>query len=115
MNIVNFIINYWDIIIAVLAIIGGIIFAIFKGNKGVIMKMLDCLVTEAEKEYGSGTGALKLASVVEKVYPKLPAIIKMFITSETLIKWIEVSLTTAKEKWNTNPKIQSYIKGDENE
>ena len=39
------------------------------------MKMLDCLVTEAEKEYGSGTGALKLASVVEKVYPKLPAII----------------------------------------
>ena len=79
------------------------------------MKMLDCLVTEAEKEYGSGTGVLKLASVIEKVYPKLPVIIKTFITSETLIKWIETALITAKEKWNANVKIQSYIKGDENE
>ena len=115
MNVINFIINYWDIIIAVIAIVAGIVFAIFKGNKSVVMKMLDCLVTEAEKEYGSGTGVLKLTSVIEKVYPKLPAIIKAFITSETLIKWIETALKTAKEKWDTNIKIQSYIRGEENE
>ena len=115
MNVINFIINYWDIIIAVIAIVAGIVFAIFKGNKSVVMKMLDCLVTEAEKEYGSGTGVLKLTSVIEKIYPKLPVIIKTFITSETLIKWIETALITAKEKWNANVKIQSYIKGDENE
>ena len=106
MNVINFIINYYDIIIAVVAIVAGIVFAIFKGNKGIVMKMLECLVTEAEKEYGSGTGVIKLTSVIEKIYPKLPAIIKTFITSETLVRWIEVALETAKEKWNTNVNLK---------
>ncbi len=78
-------------------------------NKSVVMKMLYALVTEAEKNLGGGTGALKLASVIEAIYPKLPAVIKMFITDELLQKWVEEALKIAKESWEKNSNIALYI------
>ena len=77
------------------------------------MKMLYALVTEAEKDLGGGTGSLKLASVIEKVYPKLPTIIKTFITEATLKKWIETALAAAKEAWAQNAKLAEYIEPGE--
>ena len=109
MNVINWIINNWDFILLIVAAIAGIVFAIFKGNKTVIMKMLFSLVTEAEKEYGGGTGALKLAEVLNKIYPKLPAIVKTFVTADRLTKWVEDALAIAKAKWESNNAIAAYI------
>lgn len=109
MNVINFVMNNWDIITLVIAAIAAVIYAVFRGNKSVVMKMLYSLVTEAEKNFGSGTGPLKLASVIAEVYPKLPAVIKLFITEETIEKWIEEALEAAKKKWESNANIQAYI------
>ena len=92
MNVVNFVIEHWDIITLVIAAVVCIVYAVFKGNKSVVMNMLFSLVTEAEKNFGAGTGALKLASVIEQVYPKLPTIIKTFITERP-------SLSGLKTHW----------------
>ena len=99
MNVVNFIVQNWDFILLIVAAIAGVVFAIFKGNKSVVMKMLFSLVTEAEKEYGGGTGALKLAEVI----------VKTFVTAERLTKWVEEALAAAKAKWESNIAIAAYI------
>ena len=109
MNIINFIQAHWDIITLAIAAIAAVVFAIFKGNKSVVMMMLDALVTEAEKNFGSGTGTLKLASVFAEIYPKLPTVIKTFISAKTLQKWIEDALKAAKQKWKSNANIKAYI------
>lgn len=109
MNVVNYIIANWDFILLIVAAVAVMIFAIFKGNKSVVMKMLYALVTEAEKNMGGGTGSLKLASVIEEIYPKLPTVIKMFITDTMLKKWVEDALIVAKDAWEKNANIAQYI------
>lgn len=109
MNAINYIIANWDFILLIVAAAAAMIFAIFKGNKSVVMKMLYALVTEAEKNMGGGTGSLKLASVIEAIYPKLPAVIKMFITDSMLEKWVEEALAVAKDAWEKNTNIAKYI------
>ena len=74
------------------------------------MRMLYSLVTEAEQIYGAGTGSLKLAAVIDIIYPKLPAILKIFITDEKLVEWVEEALTTAKEAWKNNPALLDTVK-----
>ena len=109
MNVIQFIMSSWDFILLIVLAALALIWAIFKGNKSVVMKMLVSLVTEAEKNFGGGTGTLKLATVIATVYPKLPAIIKVFITADILTKWVEEALIIAKEKWKTNSNIKAYI------
>lgn len=109
MNVLNFIAQNWDFLLLIVAAVAALVFFVFKGNKSVVMKMLYALVTEAEKELGGGTGALKLAAVMAEIYPKLPAVIKMFITEETLVDWVEDALEAAKETWEKNTAIAEYI------
>ena len=105
MNVLNFIIVNWDFILLTIAAVAAVIFAIFKGNKSVVMNMLYALVTEAETQFGSSTGSLKLAAVIDAIYPKLPGIIKTFISSETLVRWVEEALEKAKKTWEKNPAL----------
>lgn len=105
MKIIEFIIANWEFLLLIVAAVAVVLFSIFKGNKSVIMRMLYSLVTEAEKAYGGGTGSKKLAAVIEKIYPKLPTIIKMFITDKMLVSWVEKALAYAKEAWANNPDL----------
>lgn len=109
MNVLNFIIANWDFILLIIAAVAAVVVFAFKGNKSVIMKMLYALVTEAEKELGSGTGALKLATVIAQIYPKLPAVLKCFVSEKTITKWVEDALAAAKEAWKQNAAISEYI------
>ncbi len=110
MNVLNFIVQNWDFILLIVAAVAAIVFAIFKGNKSVVMKMLYSLVTEAEQIYGAGTGSLKLAAVIDAIYPKLPAVIKTFVSDKTIVKWVEEALEAAKDAWQKNDAIADYIK-----
>lgn len=110
MNVINFIFTNWDFILLVIAAAAAVGYAIFKGNKSVVMRMLYSLVTEAEQIYGAGTGSLKLAAVIDIIYPKLPAIIKAFISDKTLVKWVEEALAAAKEAWEKNPALLDTVK-----
>lgn len=96
---IDFIVANWTSILVVLVFIAVIVFLAVRGKKKIIYKMLYTLVTEAEKQYGAGTGSIKFAEVMTKIYSMLPTIIKVFITYETLEKWIENALEDAKEHW----------------
>lgn len=109
MNFLNFIMANWDSILAVLAIIAVSILALVKQEKTVIFKMLYALVTEAEKNYGAGTGELKLASVIASVYEKIPPFVATIIPAKTLENWVEQALVEAKNKWAKNLNIATYI------
>lgn len=109
MEVINFILAYWDFMLLIVAAIAAIVYAIFKGNKSVVMSMLYALVSDAEKTLGGGTGPLKLAWVIDLVYPKLPAVIKMFITDAMLKQWIEDALKAAKTEWEKNASIAQHI------
>jgi hypothetical protein len=114
MIILNFLLSYWDSVLVVVAATGGIIFLIAKKQYAILDRIIFALVTEAEKQYGGGTGAVKLAAVIDWVYPKIPAIIRLFITAPQLTKIIERVLAEAKTKWNMNPSISTYLgKADE--
>ena len=110
MKVINFIVENWDFILLIVAAVAALVFAIFKGNKSVIMRMLYALVTDAEQALGAGTGSLKLAAVIDAIYPKLPAIVKAFISDKTLVKWVEEALATAKEAWAKNPALLEAYK-----
>jgi hypothetical protein len=115
MNAITFLTGNWGLLLlagfAVIVITVAIADA-FRGNKSMIMHMLYALVTEAEKQYGSGTGALKLAAVIDKVYPKLPPVVRAFITDDMLIGWIEDALAAAKTEWEKNIRVTEYIGGE---
>lgn len=96
---IEFITAHWTSVLVLLAFIAVIVFLALRGKKQIIYKMLYTLVTEAEKQYGAGTGSIKFAEVMTKIYSMLPMIIKIFITYDTLAKWIEDALTEAKDRW----------------
>lgn len=110
----NFFVANWDVILFVIILLVVLVYLWFRGGKSVVFKMLYAMVTEAEKEYGNGTGALKLASVIDKIYLKLPMVVRLFVTADTLQKWVETVLEEAKKTWEQNNNIANYIKSENN-
>ena len=109
MNVLKFLLFNWDSVIIVCGAAAGMIFLVAKKQYAILDKIVFALVTEAEKQFGDGTGAAKLAAVIEWVYPKIPAIIRLFITADKLEKIIERVLAEAKKKWENNPQLSAYI------
>jgi hypothetical protein len=109
MNILNFVLSNWDSFLVALLFVALVIFLIARKQYGILDKIVFALVTEAEKQYGGGTGAMKLAAVIDWVYPKIPALIRLFITAAQLTALIEKVLAEAKAKWEKNPNISAYI------
>ena len=105
MQIINFIINHWSDILLVIIAVASLVYAIYKKDLTLVRKQLFALVTEAEREYGGGTGVLKLASVITAIYPKLPKLFKTLVTEKKLIQIIEDVLAEAKKKWDSNKKL----------
>lgn len=105
MNVINWILQNWDIILAVIVVIAAIIYAIKTGNGKLLRAILFAAVTAAEKEFGGGTGELKKSTVLSWVYEKLPSILKMLFSETQLSVMIENALAEAKEKWKENPAL----------
>ncbi len=101
----EFFMNYWSVILLAVLIIAALIFAIYKKDYSIVNKLIFSLVIEAEQAYGSGTGVLKLSTVIAALYPKLPKLFKMFVTEKRLTAMIESVLADAKKKWEANPKL----------
>lgn len=67
------------------------------------------LVTQAEKQFGSGTGSLKYAAVADWIYQRIPAVLKLLFTSNDIEKMIEDVLEEAKKAWGANENLKGYI------
>jgi len=109
MAIVTFLLSYWDSILVVGALIVGLVILIKRGETKILADILLSLVTKAEKDFGDGTGPLKKAEVVDEIYQRIPAVLKILFTKENLSKMIEDALAKAKELWAKNNNLQEYI------
>jgi hypothetical protein len=105
MNFLKLLAENWDSVLVVLVVIAAIAAIIVKKKWDLLDKILFTLVTWAEREFGGGTGELKLTAAIGKLYPKIPAVIRIFMTQDALVTLVERALTAAKEKWKTNPQL----------
>lgn len=95
-------------ILVVLLIVIGLLFIYKKGKKEFVRKVVLSLVVQAEKSLGSGTGELKYAMVVERVYQVLPVILKLLITKSELDKLIEDSVQYLKQYLSKDKDLLGY-------
>ena len=131
MEVISFIAKYWhDILVVILLIISIIVGAQqwIKKNGPIFKKMTVqervayitrlltnlapialVLVTNAEIQYGGGTGTLKRSYVIDELYKRIPDEYKKYVTEENLDDIINMSLLQAEKLWNENPKITSLV------
>jgi len=127
MDIIHFIAEYWHDILVVVALVLGLIFSLVKFIpkwKGMsyqekvayITRLLEnllpsalSLVTQAEMEYGPGTGKLKRAAVIDELYSRIPDEFKAYVTEANLEEVLNKALEEAKYIWETNSEVKKLI------
>lgn len=133
MRVISFIANYWnDILVVFLLIVSGIAGAnqwikrngpIFKEMSvqeriAYITRLLTnltpialVLVTDAEIEFGPGTGKLKRSYVIDELYKRIPDDYKKYITEDNLDAIIKTALDEAERLWSENLNIKNMVYG----
>lgn len=117
----DFIIDNWYVIVtAIVFIIGGTIAAMrwhslsddkkYEQIRGWLLQA----VMFAEKEFGSGTGKLKLSSVYDKFCERFPWLAKV-LSFETFSKYVDDSLDEMKDVLKQNSAIASIVETKEEE
>lgn len=112
MNIINFLLANWDSILVVAAFIIAAVVMVKRGETTILKNILFKLVTQAEKEFGSGTGELKYAAVSDWIYQRMPAVLKFLFSAKDIDKMIESALAEAKKQWGKNENVKMYLLGD---
>lgn len=109
MSIIQFMAANWDSVLVVLTFLVLVVVLIKRGETKVLKKILFNLVTQAEKQFGSGTGELKFAAVADWIHQRIPAVMKLLFTEQDIADMIEAVLEEAKKAWGTNENIKGYI------
>ncbi len=111
----EFLIEHWYTIFVIVVVIGGGIFYGIKFAKLTedekrtrIRGWLFQAVVMAEKEFGSGTGKLKLSNVYAEFCKQLPWLAKV-ITFEAFSRYVDDVLAELKEVLEKNTAIASMI------
>ena len=109
MNVLTFPAKNWDSVLVVVAFLALVVVLIKRGETKILKQILFNLVTQAEKQFGSGTGSLKYAAVADWIYQRIPAVLKLLFTSNDIEKMIEDVLEEAKKAWGANENLKGYI------
>lgn len=109
MNVLTFLAKNWDSVLVVVAFLVLVVVLIKRGETKILKQILFNLVTQAEKQFGSGTGSLKYAAVADWIYQRIPAVLKLLFTSSDIEKMIEAALEEAKKAWGANENLKGYI------
>lgn len=111
----SFIVDNWYIIVAAIAVLAVVIYLIVKFFKlpreSQLQKIKEWLlfaVTEAEREFGSGTGQLKLRYVYDMFVAKFPYLVK-FVSFELFSSLVDKALVEFKKLFNTNNAVKGYV------
>ena len=99
----------WDSVLVVLTFLVFAVVLIKHGQTKILKKILFNLVTQAEKQFGGGTGSMKFAAVADWIYQRIPAVMKLLFTEQDIADMIEAVLEEAKKAWGTNENIKGYI------
>ena len=109
MNVLTFLAKNWDSVLVVVAFLAVVVVLIKRGETKILKQILFNLVTQAEMQFGSGTGSLKYAAVADWIYQRIPAVLKLLFTSSDIEKMIEAALEEAKKAWGANENLKGYI------
>ena len=109
MNVLTFLAKNWDSVLVIVAFLAVVVVLIKRGETKILKQILFNLVTQAEKQFGSGTGSLKYAAVADWIYQRIPAVLKLLFTSSDIEKMIEAALEEAKKAWGAIENLKGYI------
>lgn len=109
MNVLTFLAKNWDSVLVIVAFLAVVVVLIKRGETKILKQILFNLVTQAEKQFGSGTGSLKYAAVADWIYQRIPAVLKLLFTSSDIEEMIEAALEEAKKAWGANENLKGYI------
>lgn len=109
----------WFILIAFVAVLAltiySVIFFIKEPKETKLKNLKEWLkwaVVQAEKELGSGTGALKLRMVYDMAIQKYPWLIN-YISFESFSAWVDEALDWMRKQLETNVNIKLLVNGGE--
>lgn len=91
-------------ILVIVLFVSALIFMWFKGKKPLAKQIILNMVILAEQMYGSGTGKIKFNTVMSNIYGKLPMVIRLFVTYDVLVKWIEEAVQYLKTELSADGK-----------
>ena len=77
--------------------------------KSYAAQVLFYLVTQAEREFGGGTGQLKYAAVFTWLYEQLPTMAKLILPKKTVETLIEAAVSKMKEYLAGNSKVSEFV------
>lgn len=113
--VVEFLVDNWALIIALAAMLVVVIIGIvafFKKPSSEQMEQIKewllFAVTEAEKEFGSGTGQIKLRYVYDQFLKTFPTLASK-ISFESFSALVDISLEKFKNILDSNTAIQNYV------
>ena len=113
----EFIINYWYIIVAIIAalVVAGVAIYRYFGlpSDAQLAKVREWLlwaVTEAEKELGGGTGKLKLRQVYDLFVTRFPWLAKI-VSFELFSDMVDDALDEMREMLQNNKAVQQLVEG----
>ena len=113
----DFLIEYWPVLVAGIAVlaVAGIGIYHFAGlpTEEQLSKVREWLlwaVTEAEKELGGGTGALKLRQVYDLFVTRFPWLAKV-ISFELFSDMVDEALEEMRDLLDTNDAVSAFVNG----
>lgn len=111
----DFLMTNWQWIAGVIIIMTAAIITLIKFDKKTkdeqihqVKEWLLYAVMEAEKELGSGTGALKLRFVYDMFITKFPLLVAL-IPFSTFSSFVDEALDKFKKLLATTPELQAYV------
>lgn len=115
----KWLVENWSLLVVVLCGVAGALIYVKKFSEKPTHEQLECLrqwllyaVIEAEKDFGSGTGALKLRAVYSEfcqVFPELAQVISFTVFSSL----VDEALERMKNILEVNKDIEAYVEGDD--
>ena len=105
-----------NLIVAIILVVVIIILVLLLQTKykKYASEILFYLVTEAEKEFGGGTGQLKYSAVFTWLYEKLPTLAKIILPKRVVSGLIEAAVSKMKEYLESNIKASEFVSNDAN-
>lgn len=95
-------------VVAIIVVILFIAITIKTNHRDILNKIVLSLVVQAEKTLGSKTGELKYAYVVDKLYDRLPDIIKILYTKNDIHNIIESQVIKLNEILKEDITLSGY-------
>ena len=134
MDVLLFLARYWHDILVVVLLITSVVIGVNKWirEKGPLFQKMSVhekiayikriltnlapialvLVTDAEIQFGGGTGQLKRSYVIDELYKRIPDEYKKYITEDNLDAIINKALEEAEKLWTGNPKVKKIVYGE---